>query len=46
MGKIYLKKKLYGKARQEFERALEIDPNYLPAMEGLEILRALGLKDT
>ena len=46
LGRIYLKKKMYGKARQEFEKSLEIDPSYLPAHEGMEILKALGFKDT
>jgi len=46
LGRIYLKKKMYEKARQEFEKSLEIDPNYLPAHEGMEILKALGFKET
>jgi len=46
LGRIYLKKKMYEKARQEFEKSLEIDPNYLPALEGMEILKALGFKET
>jgi hypothetical protein len=33
---------MYEKARQEFKKSLEIDADYLPAREGLEILKALG----
>ncbi|MBI2361275.1 MAG: tetratricopeptide repeat protein [Deltaproteobacteria bacterium] len=46
LGRIYLKKKMFEKARQEFEKALEIDPNYLPAHEGLAILKALGFRES
>ena len=46
LGRIYLKKKMYEKAREEFKKSLEIDPNYLPSLEGLEILKALGFKET
>jgi tetratricopeptide (TPR) repeat protein len=46
MGRIYLKKKMYDKAREEFKRSLEIDPDYIPAAEALELLRALGMKET
>ena len=46
LGRIFLKKKMYEKARQEFKKSLEIDPSYLPAHEGMEILKALGFKDT
>jgi tetratricopeptide (TPR) repeat protein len=46
LGRIYLYKKRYDKARQEFEKSLEIDPGYLPAREGLEILKALGFKES
>jgi tetratricopeptide (TPR) repeat protein len=45
-GRIYLKKKMYEQARQEFKEALKIDPDYLPAQEGLELLKALGFTDT
>ena len=41
LGRIYLKKKMYEQAREEFERALRIDPEYAPALKGLELLREL-----
>ncbi len=44
LGRIYLKKKLYEKARDEFKKALEIDPTYEPAQAGLELLKELGLE--
>ena len=46
MGRIYLKKKLYEKARDEFKKALEIDPAYEPAQVGLELLKELGVEQT
>lgn len=46
MGRIYLKKKKYEKAREQFKKSLEIDPDYAPALEGLELLKALGVKET
>ncbi|MBI4487595.1 MAG: tetratricopeptide repeat protein [Deltaproteobacteria bacterium] len=46
MGRIYLKKKMYEKAREEFKKSLEIDPNYEPALQGLELLKATGVKET
>jgi tetratricopeptide (TPR) repeat protein len=46
MGRIYLKKKLYEKARDEFNKSLEIDPDYQPAREGLELLKHLGVEKT
>lgn len=46
MGRIYLKKKMYEKAREEFKKSLEIDPNYEPALQGLELLKATGMKET
>jgi tetratricopeptide (TPR) repeat protein len=46
LGRIYLKKKMYDQAREKFKAALKIDPDYLPAHEGLELLRALGFTDT
>jgi tetratricopeptide (TPR) repeat protein len=46
LGRIYLKKKMYEQARQKFKEALKIDPDYLPASEGLELLKALGFTDT
>ena len=42
LGRIYLKKKMYEQAREEFEWALKIDPDYGPALKGLELLRELG----
>jgi hypothetical protein len=41
-----LKKKMYEQARQQFKEALKIDPDYLPAGEGLELLKTLGFTDT
>ena len=44
MGKIYLKKEMYEKARREFQKALAIDPNYTPAAEALERLEQSGIR--
>jgi len=46
LGRIYLKKRLYEQAREEFKKSLEIDPDYLPAQQGLELLKAAGIKET
>jgi tetratricopeptide (TPR) repeat protein len=46
LGRIYLKRKMYGRARAEFEKSLQYDPGYLPALEGLELLRELGIKES
>jgi len=46
LGRIFLKKKMYEKAREEFKKSLEIDPGYIPAAEGLELLKELGIKET
>lgn len=46
MGRIYLKKKMYERAREEFKKAIEIDPYYEPAHEALELLKELGIKET
>jgi tetratricopeptide (TPR) repeat protein len=46
LGRIYLKRKLYEKARDEFKKALEIDPAYEPAQAGLELLKELGMEQT
>ncbi len=46
LGRIYLNKKMYERARQEFKKSLEIDPGYLPPREGLETLKSLGFTDT
>lgn len=45
MGRIYLKKKMYGKAREEFRKSLTIDPDYVPAQRALELLEASGTKE-
>jgi len=45
LGRIYLKKKLYTKARDEFKKSLAIDPDYAPARQGLELLRELGVDE-
>jgi tetratricopeptide (TPR) repeat protein len=39
MGRIYVKKKMYTKAREEFNKSLAIDPDYAPARQALELLR-------
>lgn len=44
MGRIYLRKKKYEKARREFQKALAIDPDYAPAAEALELLEKLGIR--
>lgn len=44
LGRIYLKKKMYEKAREEFQKSLSIDPDYAPAREGLEVLKAMGVE--
>ena len=41
LGRIYLRKKMYEQARKEFERALQVDPDYGPALKGLELLKEL-----
>jgi tetratricopeptide (TPR) repeat protein len=46
MGRIYIKKNQYEKAREEFKKALEIDPGYLPAREVLELLKILGARES
>jgi tetratricopeptide (TPR) repeat protein len=46
IGRIYLKKKQYEKARDEFKEALKIDPSYEPAQAGLELLQELGFEKT
>ncbi|MGH7771414.1 MAG: tetratricopeptide repeat protein [Candidatus Binatia bacterium] len=46
MGRIYLKKKMYEKAGEEFKKSLAIDPDYAPALEALEILKVIGVKET
>jgi uncharacterized protein HemY len=46
MGRIYLKKKQYDKAREEFRKSLAVDPEYAPARQRLEILEQTGVKET
>jgi len=46
LGRIYLKNEQYEKARQEFKKSLEIDPDYEPARVGLELLKRLGVEPT
>lgn len=46
LGRIYLKKKMFEKAREEFKKSLDIDPDYAPALEGLELLKESGMKET
>lgn len=45
MGRIYLRKKLYAKARDEFQKSLAIDPDYAPARQALELLRQYGVDE-
>jgi len=44
MGRIYLNKKNYEEAKQEFDKSLAIDPKYLPAKDALELLEKAGIK--
>ena len=46
LGRIYIKKKQYEKAREEFKKSLEIDPGYLPARDALELLKILGARES
>lgn len=46
MGRIYLKKKQYDKAREEFQKSLAIDPDYEPARQRLELLQQAGFEKT
>ncbi len=39
LGRVYLAKEMYGKARQHFEQALKIAPDYTLAQEGIEKVR-------
>jgi tetratricopeptide (TPR) repeat protein len=39
LGRAYMAKELYGKARHHFQEALRIVPDYAPAKEGLEKVR-------
>ncbi|MDP6485157.1 MAG: tetratricopeptide repeat protein, partial [Nitrospinota bacterium] len=44
LGRIYLAEGRLGEAGRLFERALEFDPDYIPARQGLEIIRAHRLR--
>lgn len=46
LGRIYLNRKDYERAREEFQKSLAIDPEYAPAQEGLRLLKALGFETT
>jgi Tfp pilus assembly protein PilF len=46
MGRIYLKKKMFEKAREQFKKSLQFDPNYAPAREALDLLKESGVKET
>lgn len=39
LGRVFLAKEMYGKARQHFEQALKIAPDYTLAQEGIEKVR-------
>src|SRR5690349_2196894 len=41
LGRVYVAKEMYNKARQCFARAQEIEPRYQPAAEGLRKLKML-----
>ena len=45
LGRIYLKKGMYERARREFRRSLAIDPDYAPARRALELLEELPRKE-
>ncbi|MCZ6481345.1 MAG: tetratricopeptide repeat protein [candidate division NC10 bacterium] len=45
MGRIYLRKKMFEKARKEFQKSLAIDPDYAPASEALELLKQSGMQE-
>ncbi len=45
MGRIYLRKKMFEKARKAFQKSLAIDPNYAPASEALERLKQSGMQE-
>jgi tetratricopeptide (TPR) repeat protein len=45
LGRIYLKRRQYEKAREQFNKSLEFDPAYLPALEALELLKQSGVKE-
>jgi Tfp pilus assembly protein PilF len=41
LGRVYLARDLYSKARECFEHALDIDPDYTPATDAIEKIRRL-----
>ena len=41
LGRVYVAKEMYTKARECFRKSLEIEPNYQPAMDGLRKLKLL-----
>ena len=45
LGRLHLEQGRIAAAKRAFERALELEPDYAPAHEGLEIIRARGLRD-
>jgi Tfp pilus assembly protein PilF len=45
MGIIFLKKKRYEKAREEFKKSLAIDPDYFPAREAMNLLVESAAED-
>ena len=45
LGRVRLAQGKLAQARRSFERALEHDPNYVPALEALELIRRSGLKE-
>lgn len=45
LGRIYVRKKLYARARGAFLKALVIDPDYAPARQALARLRELGVDE-
>ncbi|MDX1440767.1 MAG: tetratricopeptide repeat protein, partial [Rubricoccaceae bacterium] len=46
LGRIYVKKKKYKEAIDEFKKSLERDPDYLPARQALEMLAESGVTPT
>lgn len=44
MGRVLLEQGRIEEAKRSFERALEHDPAYLPALMALEIIRQRGLR--
>ncbi len=46
LGRIYVKKKMFEKARELFKKSLDIDPGYEPALQALEVLKKAGLEES